>query len=62
MNLPSFDPVAAVLLIPIGSAALLAVFETVIAKMRVFRLPGFVGAALMLALLATLLRFVSGSF
>jgi formate hydrogenlyase subunit 4 len=41
---------------------LLAVFETVIAKMRVFRLPGFIGAALMLALLATLLRFVSGSF
>jgi len=30
--------------------------------MRVFRLPGFIGAALMLALLATLLRFVSGSF
>jgi formate hydrogenlyase subunit 4 len=41
---------------------LLAVFETAIAKMRVFRLPGFIGAALMLALLATLLRFVSGSF
>ena len=41
---------------------LLAVFETLIAKMRVFRLPGFIGAALMLALLATLLRFVSGSF
>jgi formate hydrogenlyase subunit 4 len=41
---------------------LLAVFETIIAKMRVFRLPGFIGAALMLALLATLLRFVSGSF
>jgi len=42
--------------------ALLAVFETVIAKMRVFRVPEFLGAALMLALLATLLRFVSGSF
>jgi formate hydrogenlyase subunit 4 len=41
---------------------LLAVFETAIAKMRVFRLPGFIGAALMLALLATLLRFVSRSF
>jgi formate hydrogenlyase subunit 4 len=41
---------------------LLAVFETAIAKMRVFRVPGFLGAALMLALLATLLRFVSGSF
>ena len=45
-----------------AGGALLAVFETVIAKMRVFRLPGFIGAALMLALLATLLRFVSGSF
>ena len=39
----------------------LAVFETAIAKMRVFRIPEFLGAALMLALLATLLRFVSGS-
>ncbi|MGZ5804042.1 MAG: respiratory chain complex I subunit 1 family protein [Xanthobacteraceae bacterium] len=41
---------------------LLAVFETAIAKMRVFRVPEFLGAALMLALLAALLRFVSGSF
>jgi formate hydrogenlyase subunit 4 len=41
---------------------LLAIFETSIAKMRVFRVPEFLGAALMLALLATLLRFVSGSF
>jgi formate hydrogenlyase subunit 4 len=40
---------------------LLAVFETSIAKMRVFRVPEFLGAALMLGLLATLLRFVSGS-
>ena len=40
---------------------LLAVFETSIAKMRVFRVPQFLGAALMLGLLATLLRFVSGS-
>jgi formate hydrogenlyase subunit 4 len=40
---------------------LLAVFETSIAKMRVFRIPEFLGAALMLALLATLARFVSGS-
>jgi formate hydrogenlyase subunit 4 len=39
---------------------LLAVFETSIAKMRVFRVPQFLGAALMLGLLATLLRFVSG--
>jgi formate hydrogenlyase subunit 4 len=41
--------------------ALLALFETTIAKMRVFRLPGFIGAALMLSLLGTLLLFVSGS-
>jgi formate hydrogenlyase subunit 4 len=39
--------------------ALLALFETTIAKMRVFRVPDFLGAALMLGLLATLLRFVS---
>ncbi len=41
--------------------SLLAVFETAIAKMRVFRVPQFLGAALMLALLAVLLRFVSTS-
>jgi formate hydrogenlyase subunit 4 len=40
---------------------LLALFETSIAKMRVFRVPEFLGAALMLGLLATLLLFVSGS-
>jgi len=41
---------------------LLAFFETGIAKMRVFRVPEFLGAALMLGLLAALLRFVSRSF
>jgi formate hydrogenlyase subunit 4 len=40
---------------------LLALFETSIAKMRVFRVPEFMGAALMLGLLATLLLFVSRS-
>jgi formate hydrogenlyase subunit 4 len=40
---------------------LLALFETSIAKMRVFRVAEFLGMALMLGLLATLLRFVSGS-
>ncbi len=40
---------------------LLGVFETSIAKMRVFRVPEFLGAALMLGLLATLLLFVSRS-
>jgi len=42
-------------------AVLLAVFETSIAKMRVFRVPDFLGAALMLGLLGTLLLFVSRS-
>jgi len=41
---------------------LLALFESAIAKMRVFRVPEFLGAALMLGLLATLLLFVSRSF
>lgn len=40
---------------------LLAVFETAIAKMRVFRVPEFLGSALMLALLGKLLLFVSRS-
>jgi formate hydrogenlyase subunit 4 len=37
----------------------LAMFETAIAKMRVFRVPTFLGAALMLGLLGALLLFVS---
>jgi formate hydrogenlyase subunit 4 len=45
----------------LAGAALLALFETSIAKMRVFRVPEFLGAALMLGLLATLLMFVSRS-
>jgi formate hydrogenlyase subunit 4 len=40
-------------------AGALAVFETSIAKMRVFRVPNFLGAALMLGLLGVLLLFVS---
>lgn len=40
---------------------LLALFETSIAKMRVFRVDQFLGAALMLGLLGTLLLFVSRS-
>lgn len=39
----------------------LAVFETASAKMRVFRVSNFLGAALMLGLLGTLLLFVSRS-
>jgi formate hydrogenlyase subunit 4 len=41
--------------------AALAVLETAIAKMRVFRVPQFLGAALMLGLLGMLLLFVSRS-
>ena len=37
----------------------LAIFETSIAKMRVFRVPDFLGAALMLGFLGALLLFVS---
>ena len=44
-----------------AGGALLAAFETATAKMRVFRVPEFLGAALMLGLLATLLMFVSRS-
>ncbi len=40
-------------------AVALGVFETSIAKMRVFRVPNFLGAALMLGLLGVLLLFVS---
>jgi formate hydrogenlyase subunit 4 len=41
------------------AGALLAIFESTIAKMRVFRVPNLLGGALMLGLLATLLLFVS---
>jgi formate hydrogenlyase subunit 4 len=41
------------------AGALLGVFETAIAKMRVFRVPGLLGIALMLGLLGTLLLYVS---
>ncbi|MBK8457926.1 MAG: NADH-quinone oxidoreductase subunit H [Phyllobacteriaceae bacterium] len=44
----------------VGGAAL-GFFETSIAKMRVFRVPDFLGVALMLSLLGTLLLFVSRS-
>ncbi|HEU0225385.1 MAG TPA: NADH-quinone oxidoreductase subunit H [Steroidobacteraceae bacterium] len=44
-----------------AGGTMLAVFETAIAKMRVFRVPEFLGAALMLGLLATLMMFVSRS-
>ena len=43
----------------VGLGALLALFETAVAKMRVFRVPEFLGIGLMLGLLAMLLLFVS---
>jgi len=42
-------------------ANLLGLFEVTVAKMRVFRVPQFIGAALMLGLLAALLQLVSRS-
>ena len=42
-----------------AGALLLGLFETAIAKMRVFRVPEFLGAAFMLGLLASLLLFVA---
>jgi formate hydrogenlyase subunit 4 len=44
-----------------AGGTLLALFETSIAKMRVFRVSDFMGAGLMLGLLAVLLLFVSRS-
>lgn len=41
---------------------LLALFESALAKMRLFRVPKLMGAALMLGFLGTLLLFVSGGF
>ena len=53
--------IAAYLVKLAAGGSLLALFETSIAKMRVFRVPLFLGAALMLGLLGTLLLFVAGS-
>jgi formate hydrogenlyase subunit 4 len=52
---------AAYLLKVTAAALLLATLETVIAKMRVFRVPNLLGIALMLGLLGTLLLFISES-
>jgi formate hydrogenlyase subunit 4 len=43
-------------------AAALALFETVVAKMRVFRVPEYLGVALLLGVLALVLLFVSQGF
>ena len=51
---------AALWVVKMGLLALgLAFFESAIAKMRVFRVPDFLGGALLLALLAAALIFVS---
>ncbi|MDX2103865.1 MAG: NADH-quinone oxidoreductase subunit H [Alphaproteobacteria bacterium] len=44
------------------AVAALALVETIVAKMRVFRVAEFLGAALLLALLATVFRLVAESF
>ena len=41
------------------AGVLLALFETAVAKMRVFRVPAFLGAAFMIGILGVLLLFVS---
>ncbi|HXI87055.1 MAG TPA: NADH-quinone oxidoreductase subunit H [Parvularculaceae bacterium] len=46
----------------LGAAVLLALFEMATAKMRVFRVPDFLGAALMLGFLGALLLFAGGRF
>jgi formate hydrogenlyase subunit 4 len=51
--------VGAYLLKMIAGASLLALTETATAKMRVFRVPEFLGVALMLGLLGAILLFVS---
>ncbi|MBI1868097.1 MAG: NADH-quinone oxidoreductase subunit H [Methylocystis sp.] len=56
----AFGAVAYAIKLAVGGF-FLALFETSTAKMRVFRVPEFLGAALMLGLLGTLLLFVSRS-
>ena len=46
----------------LAGGACLGLFETSVAKMRVFRVGEFLSGALLLGLLAVLLRFVSRSF
>ena len=46
----------------LGFAMLLALFETSIAKMRVFRVPEYLGIAVLLGLLAAVFLFVSTGF
>jgi formate hydrogenlyase subunit 4 len=46
----------------LGLALALAVFETSLAKMRVFRVPEFLGIAVLLGLLAAVFLFVSTGF
>ncbi len=61
-SLPVYVTGGVVYVLKLGlGALLLALLETAIAKMRVFRVPEFLGAALMLGLLGALLLFVSRS-
>ena len=59
--MPPLRPVGTYVLKLAALGILLAIFETSIAKMRVFRVAEFLGIALMLGLLGTLLLFVSRS-
>jgi formate hydrogenlyase subunit 4 len=58
LRLMAYGAAAYVVKLSIGGFSL-ALFEISTAKMRVFRVPEFLGAALMLGLLGTLLLFVS---
>jgi formate hydrogenlyase subunit 4 len=60
VNFVSYGVGVIAFVLKLGAAAfLLSLFETAIAKMRVFRVPNFLGASLMLSLLGTLFLFVS---
>jgi formate hydrogenlyase subunit 4 len=56
---PHLIAVLAYLVKLVVAAGLLAAFETAVAKMRVFRVPAFLGAAFMMGILGVLLLFVS---
>jgi len=59
-GLPSYAVGLAAYLLKLAAlGSLLAVFEVAVAKMRVFRVPEFLGIALMLGLLGTMLLFVA---
>jgi formate hydrogenlyase subunit 4 len=68
MAAPESGPLVWLLALPIWAlkisvlATVLALFESVIARMRVFRVPEFLGVAVLLGLLAAVFLFVSQGF